>query len=110
MMMEDEDKQVFDIYKKKPIKYDLDNLYDEEYERDERGDDEKKDHKRKKNKKDRKQEDKTKQREVLQDKKIKNTLSSCRFCLSNSMLTEDQILSYGNHAFLALPQNSTQFL
>lgn len=104
-MMEDEDKQVYDIYRKKPLKFDADNLYDEEYEKDVK-DEDKKDQKKKKNKKERKQEEKARQREILQDRKIKNTLSSCRYCLSNSMMMEEQILSYGNHALLALPQYS----
>lgn len=105
--MKDENQQVFDLYKRKNKNKDEDVLIDQEYENVDKREDPADQSKGRKSKRDRKNEDKAKHREIMKDNRMKNTLSSCRLCMVNSFLTENQILSYGTNAFLALPQHST---
>ena len=104
-MMKGDNEKVYDIYKKKPAKFDTENLYDEEYEQHNIKDESEKTRHRK-NKREQRQEEKDKRRAHMHDRKTKQVLGNCRHCLANSYLKEEQILSYGTHTYLALPHHS----
>jgi len=81
------------------LKYDAENLYDIEYDKDAKEDDEKK-----KSKRERKLEEKLKRKEIIDKRKMQRVLSNCRLCLGNNHIFEEQILSFAKSTIMILPE------
>jgi len=112
---ENAEKQIYDLYKKKPAKFDPDHLYDEEYDelakkkRSGAGEDnddvkDEKNEPKKPTKRDKKLDEKQMRLDRMRTGNMNKVLTSCRLCLANNFITEEQILSFGKSTLLILPE------
>jgi hypothetical protein len=81
--------------------------YDKDFNK-EKGPDEKVDIKDEERKAKRAEKDaeRNAKKEMIDQRKLKNTLGNCRMCLSNNSILEEQILSNGKATLLLLPDVS----
>lgn len=84
----------------------MDNIYDEEYDReieDKDGNSSDAGDAKKKNKIEKKQEEMEKRRAIIQQRQTTKILKNCRFCLANNFISDERIISYGSQTLLILP-------